>query len=314
MHFFKKKLIFLRELLQDFYKLELKNRLPKPEPKEAELIGEFRSNLNRLALVSAGPSWVSFSKRLKIYARFFDPRKFLNWQLIYGTMFMTLIPSGYLQELQSDPQWSTKWLPLAKEDKWGNAVLGDQVAGSSGNILTHIFHLYRLGKATGVDFSKLSLIVEFGGGYGSMCRLARRLGFQGTYILYDLPEFLSLQKFYLGGLGLQADYFFAGKPAGGNVLVNSLADLRNAVSSYGVAESLFIATWSISETPLQTRKQIFGAVRDFEYFMFGFQNKFDNVDNGEYFARLAEKNPGAEWKKEILEEWSGNYLFGKKRV
>lgn len=316
MDFLKDKLIFLREILQDFYQLELKNRLPKPEPWEVALIRQFKTGLGQLSITPAGPSWTSFSKRLKIYSKFFDPRKFLNWRLIYGTMFMKVLPSEYLQELQNDPQWQAKWLPLAKEDKWGNAVLGDQVAGSSGNILTHIFHLHRLQKATGVDFSKLDLVVEFGGGYGSMCRLIRRLGFKGTYVLYDLPEFLYLQEFYLKGLGFKTSRYgqVGFHESGVNLLASSIEDLQKSLKSMRNGESLFIATWSVSETPIETRREVLGLVNDFNYFLFGFQPKFDQIDNNEYFGQLVKARGSVDWKMEELIPWSGYYLFGKNNI
>lgn len=309
----KEKIIFLRSLLKDYFDLEIKHKLPAATEHEKQLIGKFRNEMSKASAKKAGPSWQGFSQRLKVYARFFDPRNFLNWQLIFGTMFMKELPEEYFAEFKASPQWASYWMSLLQEDRWGNPAPNTQLTGSSGNVLTHAFHLFRFQKQTKVDFSKLSLVVEFGGGYGSMCRLIRRLGFNGTYILYDLPEFLCLQKFYLEGLGLQTDYFSQNKTGMRNLLVSSQSDLEKAVSIYGVVDSLFVATWSISETPLDTRKQIFNMVKNFQYFLFGFQEKFDNVNNGEYFDRLAAENSGREWKKEILEKWSGCYLFGKKK-
>ena len=41
-------------------------------------------------------------------------------------------------------------------------------------------------------------ILEIGGGYGNFCRLLMKRGFAGSYVIYDLPEFLQLQEWYLG--------------------------------------------------------------------------------------------------------------------
>jgi hypothetical protein len=48
-------------------------------------------------------------------------------------------------------------------------------------------------------------IVEFGGGFGSMCRLIGALGFRGRYVIFDLPPVLALQRYYLGLHGIEAD-------------------------------------------------------------------------------------------------------------
>lgn len=37
-----------------------------------------------------------------------------------------------------------------------------------------------------------------------MCRLTHNLGFKGKYIVFDLPEFFILQRFYFGVIGLEA--------------------------------------------------------------------------------------------------------------
>ena len=52
------------------------------------------------------------------------------------------------------------------------------------------------------DLSSSGVIVEFGGGYGSMCRLLHKLGFSGQYFIYDLPEFVALQRYFLKSIGM----------------------------------------------------------------------------------------------------------------
>ena len=69
---------------------------------------------------------------------------------------------------------------------------------SSNNLLHHAYNLLQLDLHT--PLHKLPTILEFGGGYGSTARLAFRLGFQGTYLIFDLPEFSALQRFYLSTL------------------------------------------------------------------------------------------------------------------
>jgi hypothetical protein len=48
-------------------------------------------------------------------------------------------------------------------------------------------------------------IIEFGGGFGSMCRLVHALGFRGQHIIFDLPPVWALQRYYLRLHGIEVD-------------------------------------------------------------------------------------------------------------
>jgi hypothetical protein len=52
--------------------------------------------------------------------------------------------------------------------------------------------------------------------------------------------------------------------------------------------SLFIATWSISETSLELRNQIMELVNLFKSFLITYQRRFGEVDNCDYFRRWVE--------------------------
>ena len=65
-----------------------------------------------------------------------------------------------------------------------------------------MLHLALFEETTGSKIDTLELIFEFGGGYGSMCRLAHNLGFNQAYIIFDLQPFSALQNYYLSSLDL----------------------------------------------------------------------------------------------------------------
>ena len=48
-----------------------------------------------------------------------------------------------------------------------------------------------------VPISTLQTTVEFGGGYGSMASLMRKINPNGTHIIVDLPEMNLVQTFFL---------------------------------------------------------------------------------------------------------------------
>jgi hypothetical protein len=71
--------------------------------------------------------------------------------------------------------------------------------------MEHALHLFRFHSRLGSYLHDADCIVEFGGGFGSMCRLIGALGFRGRYVIFDLPPVLALQRYYLGLHGIEAD-------------------------------------------------------------------------------------------------------------
>ncbi len=310
---FKEKLHGIKNIVIDYVHLEIKNPLPKMAPEEKAAVELFRKEVQKTPRVYPSPTWRFFSFRLRMYVRFFDPGNFLNWTVICGTMFQKSIPDVYLKEMTSSKDWETQWKPAVKENVFGNPEISKQVPGSSGNLLTHAFHLFRLQKITGISFANLGEVVEFGGGYGSMCRLLRNLGFKGTYVLFDLPIFLCLQKLYLNAIGQPTEYLAAENESAKNILVSTTKELASVTAGTDGKKRLFIATWSISETPIAARNEIFALVKNFNYFIIGYQKEFDGMDNNAYFKNLADAHPDVEWTIQDIAEWSSRYLIGKRK-
>ena len=95
----------------------------------------------------------------------------------------------------------------------------------------------------------LQEIVEFGGGYGSFFRLLKNLGYTNKYFIYDLPVMCAIQKFYLKNVFL---------PCPNTETLSNLKWLSGAASNVSdnvinLDESLFMATWSLSECPYDLR-------------------------------------------------------------
>lgn len=65
-------------------------------------------------------------------------------------------------------------------------------------VLTHqAYHLTRWMKAAGQVPAGLKSVVEVGGGVGAMALVLRRMGFEGHYVCYDLPEMALVQRYWL---------------------------------------------------------------------------------------------------------------------
>ena len=52
---------------------------------------------------------------------------------------------------------------------------------------------------------------------------------------------------------------------------------------------LFIANWSLSETPINHRNKFFKVISSSKYILICFQENFENIDNLKYFNMLKKK-------------------------
>lgn len=245
-------------------------------------------------------SWQSNRLRLRTEMLRRDARGFLTWQVIRDTMF----PPPYAAFARTE-------LKFLKQHNWRawQGVIRERAAGlplpclfyplSSSNAIHQAYHLCRFEVETGVPVRDLASIVEFGGGYGSLCRIAHAAGFGGTYAIFDLPEQLALQRYYLRGVGVRH--------------VKSISDISvlQNVADRLRGPRLLIATWSLSESPLELRKQVAAAVRGFDAFLIAYQSEFGGVDNGGFFREWQTWFTGVSWKSFAIEQVPpSTYLFG----
>ena len=260
---------------------------------------EWSSNMNRLRELAMGGA---------------DPVDFLQWDVIRHTMFVNSpkFVKKELELLRKKKDWKSRWEPAIHESWVGSPDHTRFCEYSSGNLIHHIFHLAQFEEKTGVKIDSLSTIVEFGGGYGSMCRACHNLGFKGRYIIFDLPHFSSLQRFYLKSLKLPVM-----RP---NEVENSsihccsdIEDLQRVLSLSGIAQkSLFIATWSLSETPMHVRDMFMPSVSGLGNYLIAYQHSFGEVNNIDYFRDWKNTINGiSNWQEwEIPQIRGSNYLIG----
>jgi len=129
---------------------------------------------------------------------------FLNWSTIQATMFVGEAP--YIRDEYNAlcDEWPA-CLPAISEGSTGNPKRLSYAPDTSGNMVHQAYHLLQLRRA-GIDFLNVASVVEFGGGYGSMARLFRRLGYTGKYYIHDLLEFQWLQEYYLEAEGVPVHF------------------------------------------------------------------------------------------------------------
>lgn len=133
---------------------------------------------------------------------------------------------------------------------------------TSTNTIHHAFHLLRFEEVTGRRLREHATVVEWGAGYGNLCKLLLRLhGGEPTLVLVDTPLFSAIQHHYLSAvLGpdrvvLHARGPVAVHPGRVNVVPVGLA------GDLDVAADLFVSTWALNESARAAQDLVVG--RDF---------------------------------------------------
>lgn len=298
--------------------------LPSSSANEVLLIDDLRRSFRAFSFSGArnvSPSedyWLSQSNRLRELVLSGDPREFLRWGVIQKTMFVTFgrFIKKELAYLRNLPTWETRWRKAVRESPVGHPVPYLFYPSSSATLIQHAYHCAQFEEKTAVCISEMEYIFEFGGGYGSMCRLAFNLGFRGKYVIFDLPHLSVLQKFFLKSIGLAvqtADEF--GTTGAGVVCISDLEVLQSLLAGRDKGQnSMFVATWSLSEAPIKLRNAILPLVAQFTAYLIAYQDQFGEVNNREYFGKWRElMNGEVVWHAWEIEYLLGNsYLVGKR--
>jgi hypothetical protein len=279
---------------------------------DRRLIEELRSSIaamvdDRSRQATVGDAWLTNTDRLCQKILISDPNDFLNWDMISRTMVVgnADFVRDELDFLKNLPDW---------KERWENALQESPVG--------HPTYLAQFEKLTGIDIGQASFIFEFGGGYGSLCRLVHRLNFKGRYVIYDLPPFSALQLFFLkmNCISSMTSSAYAGKASNEVICVSEFKHLESILADdVNMDDAVFIATWSLSETPVSLRQTILSLVKQFRAFLVAYQGCFGNIDNMGFFDEWMNTMMNIEWHRWKIEHLPNQlyrdnyYLMGKKR-
>ena len=174
---------------------------------------------------------------------------------------------------------------------------------SSTQNIQHIYHLLLMQRNLGLDFNTLSRVFEFGGGYGNVARLISMSGFCGTYSIFDFNLMGLIQKYYLSNARATADKFTQFE------FVSSLEEFTKDSIDIDDGNSLFIATWSMSESPVAVRESLLNKIKSTKYIYITFQDRWHGNDNLEYFSSLSAKLKSHTSHIIPCTIFTGNYYF-----
>jgi hypothetical protein len=184
-----------------------------------------------------------------------------------------------LFELKKDKNWIF-YRKLIEEDRAGNPVRYFLYPKSSGNRINHVYHLSILASEFNINLKKITNVFEFGGGYGCMARIFSKINSKISFTCFDTGFVNLLQYYYLKQNNLNVGFSKKNK----FYLISNTKKMNNSSTN-----SLFIANWSLSETPINFRKKFFKLIKNSKLILISFQENFENIDNLKYFKNLKKK-------------------------
>lgn len=128
---------------------------------------------------------------------------------------------------------------------------------TSSNTVHQLHHLLRYEEATGRRVRDADTIVEWGGGFGSLMRIAVRMhGDEPTCVVIDTPIFSALQWLYLSAVLGEDRVVLHDKapvrPATGRVNIVPVG----LVADMAVSADLFISNWALNESTAAAQRDV----------------------------------------------------------
>ena len=218
-----------------------------------------------------------FNDKIRILLKSKNIKNFLRYNFIQKMFFLhnRFFIYQELKEIKKSKNWKY-FKYLIKEDHVGNPIRYFLYLDSSGNRINHGYHLYILEKELNIFLKKdIKSVFEFGGGYGCMARIFSKINKEIKFTCFD-TNFVNLLQFYY----LKHNNLNVGFSKKNNFFLTS--KLKNRTNKY----DLFLANWSLSETPINYRKKFFIKIKNSKYIFISFQEKFENLNNLEYFKNI----------------------------
>ena len=225
-----------------------------------------------------------FNKKLYLLLKKKNIKNFLREGFIQKMFFLhnRFFVYSELMTLKNDEKWPL-YRKLIKEDPIGDPIRYFLYQNSSGNRINHVYHLSVFSKKLKVNLSEIDNVFEFGGGYGCMARIFSKLNRKIKYTCFDTHYVNLLQYYYLKHNNLNVGFL----KKNDYTLISSLKKINNNQSAN--SKSLFIANWSLSETPLKFRKNFLAIIKKKDFILICFQEKFEDINNLLYFNDLKSK-------------------------
>ncbi len=218
-----------------------------------ELAGRYRA-LPGHASSEAAPPWQGYAAELERALLPRPPADFLSLPVVMATMLPHTRRARRLRLAYLEARLAPAELRgLLVEDAAGGPAVAGPYA-TSANRVHQLAHLERFAEVTGVDPAGVESVVEWGGGYGELCRVWLLVG-RPTYTIVDLPIVSCLQWLFLASV-LGEDEVVLHERAG--ELVAGRVNLVPLGVEVAPAADVFVSTWALSESPPAVQDAVAG--------------------------------------------------------
>jgi hypothetical protein len=246
---------------------------------------------------------LNFNQKIFLLLKSNKLKSFLRESFIQKMFFLhnRLFIYWELKQLKKDKKWKF-YKTLLAEDHIGDPVRYFLYPQSSGNRINHVFHLKILSDELNIILKKdIKKVFEFGSGYGCMARIFSKIRKNINYNCFDTFHVNLLQYYYL-----KHNYLDVGFTKNKKIFLTS--DLIKKGNF-----DLFIANWSLSETPIFFRGKFISTILRSKIILICFQEKFEDIDNLKYFNNLKNKLSN-KFNIRIIENkfYKGNIFFKQK--
>jgi len=232
---------------------------------------DLRAAYKLLPPISGNDPWARHRRALHYHVENEPLEDFTRWSTIQATMFVEEAP--YIQDEfhQLMAVDLIRWGRVLTETEVGNPRRLSYAPFTSGNRAHQCYHLWMMERLSGIKIHQVDTVVEYGGGYGALCSIARNLRFFGDYYIYDFPELLYLQHYYLSR---QRITFYP-------ISVEGFLPLITPIPC-----DFFFALYSLSETPTEVAAQVLDSLKA-EYVLIATQDMYgDDPDLIATFRRI----------------------------
>lgn len=254
---------FLRWRLRD---RESRNRFDTLRFRYRELYDSLLGDASASPVRTEGYEWDVWSEDVRRTFTTSVPPGFLHQPTLAQTMVFSrkqgfTMTQRLVQQVENafGASAAKKLLP---EDYIGLPVITNLRYRTSAQRAYHASHLSAYTNATQKKFWENACIAEWGGGYGNMARIIRKMNPSVTYILIDLPELLALQYIYLASLEGE-DQVHVILPSSDVSVVKGLINLvpaHHLLAQRGDRISCdgFVSTWAVTESPKESQEFVLG--------------------------------------------------------
>lgn len=254
----------------------LRRRRPGQRERFELLAGDFANKYERFspykdhARPFITPLWERTNAHLERILLPRPPFDFLNDATVVATMFQDMAEEAVARQIAAleSELGPARLAEVVEEDHVGAPPLRIRRYNTSSASVRHLDLIIRYMRATACSLADLSMILEWGGGYGDLAKVVARLkaGAPLTYVIIDTPLMACLQWIYLGTIFGPERVHLLGSP--NDPILSGRFNLVNVafVDHLRVSPDLFISTWALSESSAHAQRYVaeqgwFGARR-----------------------------------------------------